>query len=294
VNSANVVSFRAAVLGRLMRQLREDSGLTLKYVAACLGVDFGLIRRFEHGLWAATRYQVSGLLDAYREHDPMRRQRLLALAQAVWQARAELDFDGAVPDESFADLLWLEAEATKIQHYAVTAIPDLLHIPEYAEHLARAVFGTDATEQQVDARVQVTVRRQQVRQRSESMLLEVVLDECALHHPPADRQVWAAQLAHLIELDETSDVRLQVLPAAVPRPPQVVGGFTVFSLPEPLPAFVVHIEYSGGRLLRENGSDVIDSCLFGRLQELALPAKASTALITEVLQSQSSHRGKVN
>jgi transcriptional regulator with XRE-family HTH domain len=291
VSGVGVASFRARLLGRLMRGLREESGLTLKYVAAYLGADVGLVRRMEHGQSATTREQMIGLLDVYREHDPSRRERLLRVAEAAWRARSEVDFDGAVPDEAFADLLWLEAEATRIQYYAVTSIPELLHTAEFAEHLASATLGAGTVRQQVDARVQLTVRRQQVLRRSEQVLLEVVLDECALHHPPGDRQVWAGQLDHLIKLAGSPTIRLQILPAAAVRPPQIVGGFAVFTLREPYPPSVTHIEYLGGRLLLDNGPDTVHSQLFDQLRELALPAEASTALIADLLnQSHTAER----
>jgi transcriptional regulator with XRE-family HTH domain len=274
------VSFRAGLLGRLMRELREESGLPLKYVAAYLGVDFGLIRRFQHGGWAPTRDQMAGLLNVYREHDPLLRDQLLRLAEAVWRSGSEVDFEGAVQDESFADLLWLEAGATRIQQYSATGLPALLHTAEYAEHLAAALLGADAAREQIDARVELARRRQQAWQRPEPVGLELVLDECALHHPPSDRRVWVGQLDHLVHMAAWSNVRIQVLPANVPRPPQVAGGFTVFTLSAPFPPSMVHIEHVAGRLLLES---IDHLSFFVRLQGLALAEDASTEFLADVL-----------
>jgi transcriptional regulator with XRE-family HTH domain len=267
VTNANEVSFRARLLARLMRQLRQDNGLTLKYVAVQVGVDLGSMRRFEHGGWAPSHDQIVALLDMYREHDPLLRGQLLRLARTVSPAEAE----GVGPDESFADLLWLEAEATTIRHYATTSP---LTLPRQAEQLDAAGRA-----------------RQQMPQRSRPVRLELVVDECALHHPPADHRVWASTLDHLIHTAAPPTTRLQVLPADVARPPQAVGGFTVYTLATPLPPSVVHIEHAAGRLLLESSDHL---SVFTRLQELALPYEDSTALITNVLKNTTLHNGKVN
>ncbi|MEJ3742805.1 helix-turn-helix transcriptional regulator [Actinomycetes bacterium KLBMP 9797] len=274
-----VVSFRARVLGRLMRQLRDENGLTIKHVAAYVGVDFALLGRFERGEWSMPRHQVAILLDVYRVHDRDEQERLFRLAEAVWRSRSEMDFDGAVPDESFADLLWLESEATTIHCYAPSGLPDLLHASGYADLVARAVLGERAIQEQVDARVALAARRQQVLRRPDPVRLEVVLDECVLRHPVCDQRVWAEQLDHLAAVSQMTNVQVRILPAGVARPPHVCGGYCVFALSQPYPALVAHVEYLGGRLLMENGAATAHLQAFDRLREAALAPGASAGLV---------------
>jgi transcriptional regulator with XRE-family HTH domain len=270
VESMDPVSFRSRLLGRLMRELREQAGLTMRYVAACLGADLALVRWFEHGDGSLARAQMAELLDVYREHDPQRREGLLRLAEAAWRSQAGPDFDGAMPDESFADLLWLEDEAHRIRYYSPTAIPDSLHTAEYAEQIARAVLGPSSLPEQVAARLAIAEQRRHIIHRQpEPVAIDVVLEECALRHAGRDRRVWSAQLDHLREIGRLPNVQIRMLPTNATRPPQVVGPFTVFTLPQPYPGTMVHIEYLGGRLFLENGDASDHLHAFDQLRQAA-------------------------
>jgi transcriptional regulator with XRE-family HTH domain len=275
VASRDPLSFRALLLGRLMRELRDRSGLTIKYVAVFLGVDVGPVRRLERGEWVPAREQTVALLDVYREHDVAERDGLLRLAEAAWLSRSEVDFDGAVPDESFADLLWLESEASEIRCYSPALIPDLLQTTEYAEHCARTTLDRSVLPEQVDARMELAAQRQRILcRRREQMVSKFVLDECVLRHPVGAPGVWSGQLQHLTNMANLPHVQIDVRPASAgpARPP---GGFTVFGLRPPYPPSVVHIEYIGGRLFLENSSATSHLRAFDQLRKAAVDLDAS-------------------
>ncbi|MEH1128355.1 helix-turn-helix domain-containing protein [Micromonospora sp. CPCC 206061] len=272
--SRDQLSFRALLLGRLMRDLRDRSGLTIKSVAVFLGVDVGPVRRLERGEWVPAREQMVALLDVYREHDAGR-DGLLRLAEAAWPSRSEVDFDGAVPDESFADLLWLEFEASEIRCYSPALIPDLLQTAEYAEHFARTTLGRSVLPEQVNARMELAAQRQQILcRRREQMVSEFVLDECVLRHPVGDPAVWSGQLQHLARMADLPHVQIDVRPAKAGTA-QSPGGFTVFGLRPPNPPFVVHVEYLGGRLFLENGYATSHLRVFDQLRKAAVDLDTS-------------------
>lgn len=240
------VSLRARWLGRRLRGLRDDQGLTLKFVAPHVGVDFSALARVERGEGALTREHVMALLDVYRVHDPQERGAVVELAQQVWQSRGQVDFDGAVPDDGFADVLWLESQACRIQCYSPTALPDLLHSGDHAERAARAGLDDAASPEQVTARVQLARQRCQVWAREpEPPTLLVVVDE------PAVRHLGAMERDHLSGLTASPNISLRVLLVDSARPSDLDHGFTVFTLPPPYPGPVVHIPYLDGRLLLE-------------------------------------------
>lgn len=258
-----------------MRELRDRSGLTLKYVAVFLGLDVGPIRQLERGEWVPAREQMVALLDVYREHDTAERDGLLRLAESAWRSRSEVDFDGAVPDESFADLLWLESEASEIHCYSPALIPDLLQTTEYAEHCARVALGLSVLPERVSARMELAARRQQLLcMRREQVMSEFVLDECVLRHPVGAPEVWSGQLLHLTNMANLPHVQIDVRPASA-GPAQPPGGFTVFGLRPPYPPSVVHIEYLGGRLFLENGSAMSHLRAFDQLRKAAVDLDTS-------------------
>jgi transcriptional regulator with XRE-family HTH domain len=241
-------SLRACWLGRLLRRLRDDQGLTLRFVAAHLGVEFGVLARFERGETALTRDHVVGLLDAYRMLDNQERAAVLELAQQVWQAQGQLDFDGTIPDQAFADVLWLESQACRIHCYSPTTLPDLLNTVDYATQ----AYLDIASSEQIAARIGLAQQRQQVLQRElEPPEVLVILDEPVLNQRTTDERIWRDQLDHLTDLALLPNVHLRILPSNSARPAGADHAFTVFTLPPPYLGPVVDIPYLGGRLLLE-------------------------------------------
>jgi hypothetical protein len=55
-----VQTIRAQFLGQRMRKLRDDRGLTLKYVAGYLGVEFSTLARYERA-----ECQAPGLVESW-------------------------------------------------------------------------------------------------------------------------------------------------------------------------------------------------------------------------------------
>jgi hypothetical protein len=277
----NRPSLRARWLANRMRQLRDDQGLARRFVTAHLDIDLSEFGRFERGEQAFTRERVNALLDVYRVHDPDERDLLLRLAQAVWKSGSELDFEGAVPDASFADLLWLESHATHIRCYNPLSIPDLQHTPSHAEQTVRSAAGIAAGRERIDAWKRLTAERQQRLQlHPEQVELTVVMDACALSRPVGNPRDWQDQLDHIRQVATLPNVTVRVLPADVPRQTPVDGAFSTFDLPSPYPVRqVVHIPYLGGRLFLE------DSCAhataFEQLYRTASDVERATIRIPE-------------
>jgi ribosome-binding protein aMBF1 (putative translation factor) len=69
-------SIRARYLGERMRSLREERGLTLKYIAAFLGVEFSTLARYERAEWPFRADHVTALLDVYGVYGERQREEL--------------------------------------------------------------------------------------------------------------------------------------------------------------------------------------------------------------------------
>src|SRR5918998_1307218 len=131
-----VQTIRAQWLGQRMRELREERGLTLKYIAAYLGVEFSTLARYER----AQRVQ---------------------LAQDAWRVnRWDDDFEGTVYDQTFVDYPWLESRSEEICTYSTLVLPGLLQTRDYAEAVIRYMEGAQANQQKVDRWVRLRMERQ--------------------------------------------------------------------------------------------------------------------------------------
>jgi transcriptional regulator with XRE-family HTH domain len=103
-------TLRAQYLGQQMRVLRDDRGLTLKYVAGFLGVEFSTLARYERAEWPFRKDHVVALLDVYGVYAEGNRQELTALATNAWRID-HWDHDGAVStdgDRPYIGEDWLD------------------------------------------------------------------------------------------------------------------------------------------------------------------------------------------
>lgn len=107
----------------------------------------------------------------------------------------------------FAPYLRSEQAAAVIRAYEVQFVPGLLQAPGYA----RAVIELGHAEE-IERRVELRMRRQEILRRAHPPALWVVIDEAALRRPIGGAAVMSAQLRHLIDACELPHVTIQVLP----------------------------------------------------------------------------------
>ncbi|WP_232074882.1 DUF5753 domain-containing protein [Phytohabitans suffuscus] len=285
-------SLRARLLGRRLRALREDRGLTLKYVAASLGLDFTSVRLLEVGEWKSHRGEVLKLLDLYGVHDPGERDFLLRLARDVYRLPAwEGDFNASQLDVSTLDGLWLESVAERIRCYQAALIPDLLRIPEYAEAVVHREHASRASEVELAWRVRAYSRRQrEVFDRRPQVDIHAVVAEAALHRPVgAPDPLWRAQLEHLAKGGDGGRVQVRVLPTTAAYVSGMDGSFTVFDLPHEQVPVVASRPHLDSIAVHEGAAGQWHVDTFDRLWDEALPAVESARLITALVEDRSTH-----
>jgi transcriptional regulator with XRE-family HTH domain len=279
-------SLRARWLGERMRDLRDERGLTLKYIAAYIGVEFSTLARYERAEWPFRQDHVIALLDAYAVHDEAERERLIQLSKDAWRVnRWEPDFQSAIDDPSFVDCLWLESRSEQICSYATMVVPPLLCTPAYARALFHAHHGYDGPTFKVEKWLALLAERQKViGQRGPLKRLDVFVEEQVLHRPVGGTGVLREQLAHLVRCTGRTDlpVEVRVVPASAATHPGFFGAFTLFRMPPPYPP-VAYVEHLGGRLYIESAGAVQYSHTFDALTELALTVTESVQVIDEIV-----------
>jgi transcriptional regulator with XRE-family HTH domain len=284
-------SLRARWLGERMRDLREERGLTLKYIAAYIGVEFSTLARYERAEWPFRQDHVVALLDAYAVHDETARERLIQLAKDAWRVnRWEPDFQSAIDDPDFVDCLWLESRSEQICSYATMVVPPLLCTPAYARALFHAHHGYDVAGFKVDKWLALLAERQKVvGQGGPLRRLDVFVEEQVLHRPVGGTGVLREQLAHLVQCTGRTDlpVEVRVVPATTATHPGYFGAFTLFRMPVPYPP-VAYVEHLGGRLYIESAGADQYSQSFDALLSLALPVAESVQMIDQIVSQLSS------
>ena len=274
-SSGSSPTVRRRELGALLRALRNERGLTVDQVAAELLCSPSKVSRMETGHRGATARDIRDLCELYGVADPAERSRLASLAaegkrQGWWQTY-ELDY--------FATYVGLEEAATAMRQYQSTVVPGLLQTPDYARAMAEVL---EVGPGRVDELVEVKLRRQHLLAAKPSVPLSVIIDEAVLHRLVGGSQAMSDQLQYLIDVTESSNVTIQVVPYSVGAHPAMESTFAILDFGEPVPS-VVYVEGLVGFLYLERPQDITRyEHVFDRLRHIALSPQESIKLIAEV------------
>jgi transcriptional regulator with XRE-family HTH domain len=173
----------------------------------------------------------------------------------------------------------LEAEATSIRTFALALIPGLLQTEAYA----RQVFRIDQSAEKVDQLLAARMKRQEVLARTEPPLLWVVLDEFVLHRMIGGPEVMREQLAHLIEVEQRTNITVQIVPVGRGAYAGLDGYLTLLGFDEG-PDILYLDDQVGGHLIEETAR--VDACgiQFDRIRASAMSQEESMKLLKTLLE----------
>lgn len=282
-------TIRAQFLGVRMREFRDQRGLTLKYVAGYLGVEFSTLARYERAEWPFRKEHVTSLLDVYGIYDDNDRNELVALATNAWRSDHWYR-DGITPDAArgpVPDLGWIHQRATQICVYSPIVVPELARIEAYADEiLASARHGKLSADERKKRLYDIAERARSVTRSSNPVRLHMVLEERVLSRQVGGQAVLTSQLDHLVKLGRNhANVDIQVMPDSGGAHPGVHGGFTVYRMPPPCPP-VACVEHHGGTLLIEGAAAEEYDAIFNALANEAETQTDSRGLITLAKEPQ--------
>lgn len=263
-------------LGRQLKQLRKQAGLSLDEAAKKLDCSSSRLDRYETGQQVADVMWVRGMLDLYgvsESWEPMLALSRLAKQPGWWRAYG-LNDRGYVP---------LEASATLVREFNPMVVPGLLQTPEYARALS-GMAVLPMSDERVERDVEVrTIRQRRLLAEDHPLELETIMDETVLHRPIGDAKVLRAQLEHLLMMAEVDTVTLRVLPTGIGAHPGLDGGFILLSFADLDEPDIVYVEPLTGSLHIDR-AQVVTRCrlAFDRLRSAALDPADSMALVERV------------
>lgn len=275
-------------VGRLMRQLREQAGISLMAAAEELEFSRARMYRIENGEVPVRKHDVIAMCGVYQA-GPRMTEVLIALAQES-KAKGWWHAYGDVVPDWFELYVGMEQAASRLRSYAPSLIPGLLQCREYAEFVFENWLGKDAAG--VRSAVAVRLERQSLltRSRPEAPQVEVMLDEGALRRGIPDRLGMRKQLAHLVNVSTRPNVRVRVIPfAAGPHRAASSGQFTILDFPavgaaSPEPT-TIYCENLTGALYLDKVTEVNTyESIWVDLADTALSPDESDALIHSVLK----------
>jgi transcriptional regulator with XRE-family HTH domain len=265
------------ILGRRLRLMREEFGLTLEEAAPKLDWSTSTLSRIENGQQAPNVHGLRSMLDLY-DIGGDDWDELVTLTREVrkkgWWRAFGLDAD---------DYVGYESEAGRVEEFSLLYFSGLLQTREYSQALF-AASGMPRTPAQLAEAVAVrAIRQRRLTSAERPLRLVSVVAEPALHCPVGGAAVMRAQLRHVVAAAANPSVTVQVLPLAAGAHAGMAGGVVLLGYEHLGEPDIAYVEHAVGAVQTQKAKDVDRARLvFDRVRSAALGEQESLALIEEV------------
>ncbi|MGW2510819.1 helix-turn-helix domain-containing protein [Streptomyces scopuliridis] len=275
-------------LGRELLRLRVASGKTQQQAAGVINATNSKIVKMEQG-WVPMRDpDIRTLCDLYGA-DPQAIGRLLELARLDRERRKAKGWWQHSPQAgALAEYIAMEDVASRLRTWQLSLIPGLFQTSEYARSLAVS-DGVWEDPDDIERIVEVRMKRQARLGGERPLEVYAVIWEAALRQQVGGPLVMRNQLAHLLEVAQLPNVRLQVLPYQAGGHPCVGSSFNIVSFAETDAVDVVHTDTIASTVWVENEEEgAAYSSFFDRTARQSLAPKDSVSLIESIGKEKAS------
>ncbi|MBY8341487.1 helix-turn-helix domain-containing protein [Streptomyces spinosirectus] len=252
-NSPSAPTVLRMILGRRLQERRQDAGVSLDDASKALRVTSLTIRRLEKAEVALKPLYVEKLLETYGA-DRQEIDEFVAFAERANEPGWWHVYRDALPDW-FRAYVSLETGATTLRTYEPHYVTGLLQTPRYAREVLRGGLP-NGSEEDLDRRVDLRLRRQSLLDRSDAPTLWVVMEEAVLHRVVGGPEVMREQIDRLLEVSELTHVSIDVVPFTAGAHVGACAPFTYFRFEEPELPDVVYSEVLSGAMYLDQRSDV--------------------------------------
>jgi transcriptional regulator with XRE-family HTH domain len=240
-------------LGARLRRLREARGISREAAGEAIRGSHAKISRLELGRVGFKERDVADLLTLYGITDEQEREAFLALGRQANAPGWWHQYSDILP-HWFELYLGLEQACSVIRSYEPQFVPGLLQTEECARAVIKLGHPGGRSEE-IERRVALRMRRQDVLTKPEPPSLWAVLDEAALRRL-GSRSAMRSQVQHLIEMAELPNVTLQVIPLYSGGHAAAGGPFTILRFSEPDLPDIVYLEQLTSALYLDKSTDV--------------------------------------
>ncbi len=242
------------IFGTQLRRLREAAGVAPDRAGYEIRASRSKISRMELGRVGFKDRDVADLLTLYGITDEQMRARMRSLARQAnapgWWSR----YGDILPDW-FEGYLGLEGAASVIRTFELQFVHGLFQTEAYARAVTMLGHKT-APAGEIDRRVSVRLKRQDMLTSPGPPRVWSVMDEAAVRRPVGGRAVMRAQLERLAEVAGLPQVTIQVVPFGRGGHAAAGGSFTILRFADQELPDIVYIEQLTSALYLDDREDV--------------------------------------
>jgi len=272
------------ILGHQLHRYREAAGISPDRAGYEIRASRSKISRMENGRVGFKERDVADLLDLYGVTENETRAVLMTLARQANAPGWWSKYGGDIMTDWFEEYLGLEAAAAVIRAFELQFVHGLFQTEAYARAVT-LLGNTSAPAEEVDRRVSLRLKRQDLLTGPRPPQVWAVLDEGALRRPVGGRSVMRGQLKRLIEAAGQREVTIQVVPFDRGGHAAAGGSFTVLRFVDEDVPDVVYIEQLTSALYLDKREDV-DHYLevLNRLSTEALTPAQTTQFLAAIIK----------
>jgi hypothetical protein len=269
------------IVGSQLRRLREAAGVAPDKAGHEIRASRSKISRMETGRVSFKERDIADLLTLYGVTGGQVRAGILSLARQAnapgWWSKY-----GDVLADWFEAYLDLEAAASVIRSFEPQLVPGLFQTEAYARAVTQ-LGDKVASAEEIQRRVSLRLKRQELLARPEPPQVWAVIDEGALRRPVGSPAVMREQMERLMLIAGQRHVTVQVVPFARGGHAAAGGAFSILrfagrDLPD-----VVYIEQLTSALYLDKREDVDHYMgVMDHLSGQALPPAQSASFLAEI------------
>ncbi|XVQ16317.1 helix-turn-helix domain-containing protein [Spirillospora sp. CA-255316] len=237
-----------------MRRFREARRIPRSTAADAIRASDSKISRMELGRSPFKVRDVEDLLTLYGINEERERASLLRLAQessrpAWWHGYSDLI------STSTEHYLGLEVATSLLRVYELQIVPELLQTRDYARAVIK-LRQPRTPDLDVERWVELRIERQELFLKSGGRKLWALLDEAVLHRAWGGAKVMRGQLERLLELSESPEVTIQIVPFTTVSTMGLGNAYSLFRFAEDDLPDVVHLNQATGEYYMDKPEDV--------------------------------------
>jgi len=271
------------ILGHRLHRLREAVGVSPERAGYEIRASRSKISRMENGRVRFKARDVSDLLDLYGVTDEATRAGVMSLMRQANAAGWWSAYDDVTADW-FESYLGLEAAASVVRSFDLQFVHGLFQTEAYARAVTMLGYSA-APAEEIDRRVSLRLKRQDLLTRPDPPQVWSVVDEGALRRPVGGRAVMRDQIERLMEVAELRTVTVQVVPFGRGGHSAAGGSFTVLRFGDADVPDVVYMEQLTSALYLEKREDVDHYMeVMNRLSTEALTPARTLRFLADILR----------